>query len=63
MTGQSKATRAAAPTKAAPAPAADEAEGLEDRVARLRQENELMTLEIENRTLRKRLGLPERKSF
>lgn len=59
MTG--KATKAAAPA-AAPAPA-DEAESRADRIARLREENEAMTLELENMALRKRLGLSDRKTF
>lgn len=61
MTGTSKATKAAAAP--APAPAANEAESLDDRLARLRKENEAMSLELENRVLRRKLGLDERKTF
>lgn len=61
MTPQSKATKAAAPA-AAPAPAV-EAESLDDRIARLNRENEAMRLELENKLLRARLGLPENKTF
>ncbi len=64
MTGTSKATKAAAPAKASPAPAStDEAESVDDRLERLRKENELMTAELENRTLRARLGQSDHKTF
>lgn len=61
MTG--KPTKAAAPA-AAPAPARDEAEGIDDRIARLRKEKELLELELELNVLRRRAAeLPDRKTF
>lgn len=63
MTGTSKATKATGSPALAAAHARDEAESLDDRLARLRKENEAMSLELENRVLRRKLGLDERKTF
>lgn len=60
MTGTSKATKAAAPA----APARDEAEGIDDRIARLRKEKELLELELEVAVLRRKAAdMPDRKTF
>ena len=60
MTGTNKATKAAAPA----AVPRDEAESLDDRIARLRKEKELLELELELTVLRRRAAeLPDHKTF
>jgi hypothetical protein len=70
MTGRSRAgnrvedPNESAEWEAAKAPARDEAEGIDDRIARLRKEKELLELELELNLLRRRAAaLPDRKTF
>ena len=62
MTG--KPTKATGSPALAAAHARDEAEGIDDRIARLRKEKELLELELELTVLRRRAAeLPDLKTF